>query len=104
MGPLVQLDFSVFSLIFPLWPTVSSLGPSFTAAFLLLLSSRLPGSLLPAPPSSHCRVPGTEFLTCCSRLISAFLCHTEGLFPVDIGSVKKDPSFLDEDSLGALCR
>ncbi|XP_020732248.2 stAR-related lipid transfer protein 8 isoform X1 [Odocoileus virginianus] len=28
----------------------------------------------------------------------------EGLFPVDIGSVKKDHSFLDEDSLGALCR
>ncbi|XP_034884569.1 stAR-related lipid transfer protein 8 isoform X2 [Mirounga leonina] len=28
----------------------------------------------------------------------------EGLFPLDIGSVKKDHSFLDEDSLGALCR
>ncbi|OWJ99089.1 STARD8, partial [Cervus elaphus hippelaphus] len=28
----------------------------------------------------------------------------EGLFPVDIGSVKKDHGFLDEDSLGALCR
>ncbi|XP_025321859.1 stAR-related lipid transfer protein 8 isoform X1 [Canis lupus dingo] len=28
----------------------------------------------------------------------------EGLFPLDIGSVKKDHSFLDKDSLGALCR
>uniref|UniRef100_H0X2N7 StAR related lipid transfer domain containing 8 n=1 Tax=Otolemur garnettii TaxID=30611 RepID=H0X2N7_OTOGA len=28
----------------------------------------------------------------------------EGLFPLDIDSVKKDHSFLDEDSLGALCR
>ncbi|XP_046948501.1 stAR-related lipid transfer protein 8 isoform X1 [Lynx rufus] len=28
----------------------------------------------------------------------------EGLFPLDIGSVKKDHGFLDEDSLGALCR
>ncbi|KAB0401231.1 hypothetical protein E2I00_000748 [Balaenoptera physalus] len=28
----------------------------------------------------------------------------EGSFPVDIGSVKKDHGFLDEDSLGALCR
>lgn len=28
----------------------------------------------------------------------------EGSFPLDIGSVKKDHSFLDEDSLGALCR
>ncbi|XP_048069605.1 stAR-related lipid transfer protein 8 isoform X1 [Ursus arctos] len=28
----------------------------------------------------------------------------EGLFPLDIGSVKKNHGFLDEDSLGALCR
>lgn len=28
----------------------------------------------------------------------------EGSFPLDIGSVKKDHGFLDEDSLGALCR
>uniref|UniRef100_A0A8C3YBZ8 StAR related lipid transfer domain containing 8 n=1 Tax=Catagonus wagneri TaxID=51154 RepID=A0A8C3YBZ8_9CETA len=28
----------------------------------------------------------------------------EGSFPLDIGSVKKEHSFLDEDSLGALCR
>ncbi|XP_047392930.1 stAR-related lipid transfer protein 8 isoform X2 [Sciurus carolinensis] len=28
----------------------------------------------------------------------------EGSFPLDIGCVKKDHSFLDEDSLGALCR
>ncbi|XP_038173099.1 stAR-related lipid transfer protein 8 isoform X1 [Arvicola amphibius] len=28
----------------------------------------------------------------------------EGVFPLDIGSVKKDYSFLDQDSLGALCR
>ncbi|XP_010591038.3 stAR-related lipid transfer protein 8 isoform X1 [Loxodonta africana] len=28
----------------------------------------------------------------------------EGSFPLDIDSVKKDHSFLDEDSLGALCR
>ncbi|EPY73498.1 stAR-related lipid transfer protein 8 [Camelus ferus] len=28
----------------------------------------------------------------------------DGSFPLDIGSVKKDHSFLDEDSLGALCR
>uniref|UniRef100_A0A673VL02 StAR related lipid transfer domain containing 8 n=2 Tax=Suricata suricatta TaxID=37032 RepID=A0A673VL02_SURSU len=28
----------------------------------------------------------------------------EGLFPLDIGSVKKDHGFLDEDSLWALCR
>ncbi|XP_014650388.1 PREDICTED: stAR-related lipid transfer protein 8 isoform X1 [Ceratotherium simum simum] len=28
----------------------------------------------------------------------------EGSFPLDIASVKKDHSFLDEDSLGALCR
>lgn len=28
----------------------------------------------------------------------------EGVFPLDIGSVKKDYNFLDQDSLGALCR
>ncbi|XP_031302339.1 stAR-related lipid transfer protein 8 isoform X2 [Camelus dromedarius] len=28
----------------------------------------------------------------------------DGSFPLDIGSVKKDHSFLDKDSLGALCR
>ncbi|KAM5196136.1 stAR-related lipid transfer protein 8 isoform 1-T2 [Hipposideros larvatus] len=28
----------------------------------------------------------------------------EGSFPLDLGSVKKDHGFLDEDSLGALCR
>lgn len=32
------------------------------------------------------------------------LCSTESSFPIDISAVKKDHSFLDQDSLKSLCR
>lgn len=73
-------------------------SPSSTSLFLLLLA---------ASPSSHahrwplCLI---ERLARKPPLIFLSLSSPDSLFPLDIGAVKNDHSFLDQDSLKSLCR
>lgn len=79
----------------------------FPSAALPLPSASVLLLLLAASPSSHTHcwpLCLMEWLARKRLLIFLLLSSPDSLFPLDIGAVKKDHSFLDQDSLKSLCR